>query len=185
MFQQSVSGLLNGLNTVMSSLFVNFSPGDQGITLLDDQMTVNLAVPSALEWGWVDEGVTSSIAGGSNSGVNLIVIPRDERSFLLSASVTRVSGDNLAHLLRIYQPPGYGLGLRMLTLVNATVPVIDLSWPPFDQPMHRHGPLTGPILLEPGAIVEFVPSGAGAGASVFNYEILQTRTKIVRARQPT
>lgn len=176
-------GVMAGLNSSLLALMANFSPGDLGVCVVENKFQLSLPIPSWAEWAWTEEGDTASITAASATEIVIFTVPFDERAWLESAYVERLSGDNTWEILRYYQPAGYGSGNRRATMLQVDTPGTIIHWPHVDQPV-ASGLGPNPILLEPGAEVRLRPGGAGVAATIGTYQLTMRRSKIIRALAP-
>lgn len=176
-------GVMSGLNASLLAVLANFYPGDLGVCIVDNKLQLSLPIPSWAEWGWTEEGDTASITAASADEIVIFRVPADERAWLESVYVERLSGDNTWEILRYYQPAGYGTGNRRATLLQVDTPTNIIHWPHVDQAV-ASGMGPNAIMLEPLAEVRLRPNGAGVAATIGTYQLTMRRTKISRALAP-
>lgn len=147
-------------------------------------MQVTLPVPSWAEAAFVNNG-SLNYSAGQAAYITALQVPGDERNWLDGIQVFRDSGDNTVDSIQIIQPDGYGSGSRECVLIAPGTAGVRLWWPdPGDGQAIIQGLPVGPLLLEPLALVQVRSSGAGVGASVFDYQLFRRRMKLTRAQAP-
>lgn len=147
-------------------------------------MRVSLPIPLWAEAGFHDNGSANYTAGQTVS-LTILQIPATERALILGVQAFRDSGDNTVSRIRLIQPGGYRSGIGVVELLMLASGATDIFWPdPGGIQTITRGLPMGPILAEPLAIIELTSDGAGAGASVFDYQIVRRRIKLTRAEAP-
>lgn len=179
------SGVLPGLNEALIALLRNFDPGEYGVGAVDKLCTVTLPIPEWASWAYLHAGVTASVGAGVATDVVLYTVPADERAYLIHCAAVRLTGDNKLDKLEIVYPEGYYSDVDTLFLMWYGPAISATYWPEFSQSssFFSAGP-AGPLLLEPGTVVQFHTSGDGVAASTFDYQVMLRRTKLVRAQAP-
>lgn len=178
-------GVMAGINASLISMLRNFSPGDLGVCVVDDKL--QLALPISL-WDWYafwERADTASILAGASTPTTLATVPNDERWLLEALRIERTSGDNDLDGVDLVYPAGYFSGdsrSRFLSLASASDGVLFWPDPGGQQTWTQYQ--AGPILLEPGTVLQVEPDGTGVSATVFRGRIATRRTKIIRAMVP-
>jgi len=178
-----ITGQFQALGEALADVLSHYDPGPEGLSGVT-QCVIALTHPEWAWYGWVIEAASDSVGAGSSAVVTLVTVPLDERWILESIRLNRNSGDNTVNFISAIQPADYrdGDGTEILAQLTVADPVI--FWPDTgQQTLSLLSPL--PVLLEPGAIIQLAPSGAGVAASVWNYVIRMRRTKLIRARIPS
>lgn len=177
-----IQGQIVGLDAALRDFLRTYEMPDNFPGIKD--CVLALPLPNWQEWGWVEQGDTASQGAGSTTPVTVFTVPDNERAMLHSFELVRASGDNTTRSLSYTQGADYGTGSREQLLVYPAVAAVGVWWPIMaDLAISRAG-APGPVLLEPGAIVAFLPEGAGVGATIWTYSLSLTRTKIVRVLTP-
>jgi len=180
---QLSGGEIPGISQALLESLLAWRPSELGVCVVDPAVQVVLPYP---EWYWytfVEQLTSPEVAIGSVLPNLLYTVPVNERAWLDGISCIRDSGDNLALDLRIVLPAGYGSGTRTILLTNLTTADDVIYWPAGLQTVNRAiGP--APVLLEPGTLVELIPSGAGSATSTWNSAVLLRRTNLVRSMVP-
>lgn len=176
-----VQGNITGLGVALREFLRNYQINEdfQGIS----GCVLAMPVEDWASWAWVASGATPSIAAGNSDTITMFTVPDDERAYLDDVYARIDSGDNTINQLIVVQPAGYGGGNRTLMLLDLTTPATTIYWPSGQQTI-EYGAGPTPKLLEPGALLNVRPSGAGAAASVIEFNFSLRRTKIVRTLQP-
>jgi len=181
---EAPAGVVAGLNASLLHLLANFKPTDLGVCALADNLQITLPLSN---WDWysfwqrVD---TASITAGSGTWTDFLTVPNDERWWLDSIRLERVSGDNTADGVDLVYPEGYySVDARNRFLVLSTAGP-DLFWPDPGGQQTWDQYSNSPILLEPGTVLQVDPSGAGVAATIFRARIATRRTKLIRAMAP-
>lgn len=175
-------GGVQGIERVLRSYFRSMRFGGGTLERIDPELKITLEIPDW--WCWVSQesGDTASIGAGSTTPVVLYTVNPDERNYLEAVWVNRSSGDNTIDAMDTTQSAPFGSGTTWLTRHLVTNPATDL-WPRWGTGVAGDLALGGfPRLMEPGTQVRLTPSGAGAGASVFAWQVLVKRTVLVRSR---
>jgi len=146
---------------------------------------LSLGIEEWAWWAWLEADVSVSVAGGVAAGVSVFTVPGDERAWLDSLTIVRATGDNNLDYVRLIHPEGYRSGaVDLLRLLELTTPATGLYWPNTGGGQTVTLAQPGPMLLEPGSLIQLVTDGSGASASTFDYAIRMRRTKMVRAKAP-
>jgi len=178
------SGVMAGLNASLLDMLANFDPGDLGVCIVDDKLQLSLAIPDWAIWSFVSIE-TISLTAGQNVTKDLWTVPQDERNWFDGIYAHMNSGDNKVNTVHLQIPAAYGAGATTAILLS-TGQVDNLWWPDnggwlttVSGGMHH-----GPILLEPGTIIQVGSPGAGVAASTYVAQIHLRRQKISRALAP-
>lgn len=168
------------LETVRSYQQGSFPPAS---AVLPD-IRVSMPIPAWAEAGYHDNGSANYTAGQTIS-LTILQVPANERAWICGVQAFRDSGDNTVSRIRLIQPGGYRSGIGVCELLMLASGAADIFWPDpgGSQTITRGLPL-GPVLAEPLAILELTSDGAGAAASVFDYQIVRRRIKLIRAEPP-
>jgi len=179
------SGVMAGLNASLISFLRNFDPGSLGVCVVDDKLQLSLAIPNWDKFAFFQQGEITLAASQGGLGI-CRTVPMDERWEIQYFSCRRDTGDNTYDTLVLDYPAGYTEGGNTEhALVSLTTAATRIFWPdPAGIQTVTHANNTYPILLEPGTNLSVNPSGAGVSASEVEYEIIGTRSKIVRAMEP-
>jgi len=181
------SGVIGGLNASLLALLAAFDPGSLGVCLVDEKLQMSLPIPEWSRWQATLKGSMASMSAGEGDPEPIFTVPTDERWWLDFVMVLRASGDNTITRLSLKYPEGYYSGINVVPMLDTAGGLTQLQWPDprlefayvYVMPM----PVAG-LLLEPGTQLLLDPSAAGAGATVFDYEVLVKCTKVVRAQSP-
>jgi len=134
-------------------------------------------------WSWAELGTISGISAGETASQTMFTVPDDERAYLDGAYAAINSGDNtISDLDMVYPFPSYGAGNGRVFLAELGTAGTYCYWPHVGQTINRG--VGGPLLLEPGQLVRFGLSGAGAAATEVVFALALRRTKIIRQLVP-
>jgi len=180
-------GIIPGLNSSLIALLRNFDPGNLGVCVVEDKLQLGLTVR---DWDIWDCGFKGNIAvpAGSTDTITVLTVPRDERWWVYRCLLSVTGGDNLGYAVRKTYPAGYFEGSEgEQALILLTTPASNIFWP---DPGIEQASLAGRAVLvpemiwEPGSILGLECDGTGVAETFWNYEVMATRTKIIRAMAP-
>lgn len=181
-------GVLSGLNQSLLAMLANFSPGDLGVCVVDENLQLSLPLPDWASWSWLESGITGTIAVGYDGLTVLYTVPGDERVTLYGARALGVSGDNLGSEFVCVPPAGYKSAnaappttADYLILMQYTTSLSEIYWPTKAAVLLDH---PGPVDLEPGTTINLHLNGGGVATSTYDYYLWMKRTKIVRQLLP-
>lgn len=182
------SGIIPGLNSSLLALLSSFDPGDLGVCIVDEKIQIVLPIKDWDTSAWMRNGVINLAAAEAPAKV-FVTVPADERWELEYIRVLRDSGDNTLDSLILTYPPGFfdnvsGDDEIFLVLLASSGTVLFWPDPAVTQTVTQIVSKSSSIRLEPGTTISVDPSSAGVSASVLFYDIIVTRTKIVRAMGP-
>jgi len=183
MSDQSV-GELRGIPASLLGLLNRFSSSYNGVCWVSDEMQLVLPVPDWHLYAWT-EALTANILATQTALETVFTVPTDERVYLDYVLVARATGDNLINNLAFSLPTGYFGGTQSVQFYGLNAGAALLYWPDtLDVATINNFQMPGPLLLEPGTIVQIDPTGAGSAASTWTVVLLMRRTKLIRARPP-
>jgi len=178
------SGVLPGLEESLKAILRNYRPGDIGICEVADKLQLSMPLPYWGEYPYYTVGRTASVTAASTDPIVVYTVPMDRRYLLQDVQWQNVSGDNLANLIQIDVPAAnITTNGGKFVLSNIAAAVVQ-SWPVYDAGDLIWVASAGPKLLEPGTVIELVPSGAGVAATLFDYWISGMLIPIIRAQSP-
>jgi len=182
--RERVTGVLLGLNHLLTNWLQSFDPGLEGICQIDPNLVINLPLPywGVNAWAYHD---TINIAAGETDLQVVYTVPMGERKLMRGVRCAMASGDNLLDYIELEQPAAYTDGDQggALYLVLLQGGDGNLWWPDYSgslTELNAAGP-PGPILLEPGAVIRVKPDGTGASASVIRTQIIGEQFRIIPA----
>ena len=175
------SGVMAGLNASLIALLRNFQPGDLGVCVVDEKIQLSLPIAEWATWGWNQQD-TITLGAGASAVVTVFTVPNDERIWLDYARCGRSSGDNDFRAIQITPPAGYSSLAANYSIMSLATLATSIYWPSGQQTADVDVP--GPILLEPGTIIQLLPGGTGVAATNVRIDINMRRTKMVRALAP-
>jgi hypothetical protein len=180
-----LTGVVSGLNTSLLSMLASYDPGEGGVRFLDNTLRVVLPLVDWDSYEYFHKG-TVSLTGGAIDPVAIATVPGDER-WSIEYVLTRVaSGDNKIEAIAIDYPLAYRSGSEqcLIKVLTTTGPVCYWPDPGGAQPSDRIVNFS-PLRLEPEAVVYVDPIGSGVATTVIAFEIIMTRTKVVRVLAPS
>jgi len=177
------AGEIPGLDRAFLELLRAYRPSELGPCLISDTLHVSLPYPEWNQWSWL-AAPTITVAIGVSTLHPVFTVPMDERAWLMAMRVNRSSGDNLVLGLNITMPEGYYEDSASFEFSQLTVAATTTFWPDSNRQTLTIGYELGPILLEPGSIVNMRPSGAGSAETVFGSTVFLRRMKLTRALVP-
>jgi len=178
------SGVLPGLEATLLQLLQNYRPGDIGICEIADKIQIVLPLN---DWEWFGWGgvYDLSLTGGQSSAVEIFTVPKGQRVWLDAVLVDRSSGDNLGKAVRVVYPEHSRDGNGIVDLVQLSTGDGNVYWPDPGGDLSVAWSLGGgPVLMEEGTILEFVPWGSGVSASVFEAQCRMRRTRVGKTLAP-
>lgn len=177
--------LLDGIQPSLAELLRTYRNVGQGVCAVDPVMQVVMPVPSWAEYCWF-ERVEVNVPASDSDRVQFWIVPANERNLIEWLFAEQQSGDNQSRGFTMVFPAGYEqTTTNQMEFIQITTAANGRTWWPDPggiQVVNQVQP--GPILLEPGTILQMNPDGSGSAASVWNIFIRMTRTKIIRARPP-
>lgn len=182
--QANGRGDLFNLSQALLELCRAYVPSPEGPCAISDVLQVSLPYPEWHQYCWHELGTTPAIAIGSSAAVTLFTVPRNERAYLESVRLQRLTGDNNAALISVTYPVGYFDGTATCELLRLSPAAGEMYWPDAGGDQSMVFGLPGHLLVEPGTLVGFTPDGAGSATSTFRYSIQMRRMKLVRSLAP-
>jgi len=179
-----IKGEVPGLERAAADMLRHYDAGDLGVDRIDG-CVIGLTHSEWAWWSWHESLVTAVGAIASGDAVVLFTVPADERAWLDAAFLVRNAGDNTISQLRVLSAAEYTSSATLaFFLVHLTTAATTLFWPDAGgkQTVTRIAP--GPLLLEPGSVVELLPAGVGSVGSDWIVSLLMRRTRIHRQRTP-
>ncbi len=84
----------------------------------------------------------------------------------------------------IVWPKGYFLDRDTFRIIALDGDANEIFWPDVPSEQAIAWQIPGPLFLEPGSKVVLRPAGVGVAASVFQYDLIMKRCKLIRALPP-
>jgi len=183
---QRATGNFPGLTQALLEALAQYQPSEGGVCYINPEISIVLPLE-----GWSRVGRTSTadtvLTAGQSDQEPFWTVPADERHWIHAIFMTRTGGDNTISQFYMNYPEGYFTGVTGVQLIAPDAGQSQMWWPigintgEFDAGAHQ---MPGPVMMEPGTVLEVNPNGVGVAISTFHTELLLTTTKLVRALAP-
>lgn len=178
--------LMPGVPEAAREMFTQYRPSEQGVCALSPEMNITLPYAEWAWYEWVERMSTGALAAGETDPATVWTVPQDERNYLVHMRVALAGGDNDVQNLRLFSPVGYfaSTGDASIVIAQKATPDQTMIWPDPSNIQTLVVWWNGPILLEPGTLVQLTPAGAGVAATTWTVYLALRRSLIVRALVP-